>query len=57
MPIEIATSMRASELPEAATAAAPAQLIDENASDNVAIRDDVWRRRNWLRFACARNQN
>jgi hypothetical protein len=54
---EIATRMTASQLPEAATAAAPAQLIDENASDNVAIRDDVCRRRNWLRFACARNQN
>ena len=40
-----------------ANAAVAAQVIDENASANVARRDEVWRRRKWLRFACARNQN
>src|SRR5581483_838161 len=35
------------------TAAHP---IDENASANVAIRDEVCRLRNWLRRACPRNQ-
>src|SRR5262245_53566809 len=47
----------ASHIPAAASAAVPAQLIDANASANVAMRDEVWRRRKWLRFACARNQS
>ena len=46
MPTEITTNTTASELPAAASAAAPAKLIDENASANVAMRDDVCRRRN-----------
>src|ERR1700749_4786950 len=34
-----------------------AHPIDEKASAKVARRDDVWRRRNWLRRACTRNQS
>ena len=45
------------QVPAAANAAAPAQAIDENASAKVATRDEVWRRRNWLRFAWARKQS
>src|SRR3954462_3857755 len=37
-------------------AARAAQPIEENASAKVASRDEVWRRRNWLRRACTRNQ-
>src|ERR1043166_4705438 len=49
--------MTASHMPAARSAAVAAQLIDANASANVARRDEVWRRRKWLRFACARNQS
>ena len=34
-----------------------AHPIEEKASANVASRDEVWRRRNWLRRACTRNQS
>src|SRR6478735_2300793 len=34
-----------------------AQPIEEKASAKVAIREEVWRRRNWLRLACTRNQS
>ena len=40
-----------------ASAAVAAQPIEENASAKVASRDEVWRRRNWLRLACTRNQS
>ena len=40
-----------------ASAAVAAHPIEEKASANVASRDDVWRRRNWLRRACTRNQS
>src|SRR5258708_25051021 len=40
-----------------ASAAVAAQPIEEKASAKVASRDDVWRRRNWLRLACTRNQS
>src|ERR1700704_5085455 len=40
-----------------ASAAVAAHPIDAKASAKVASRDDVWRRRNWLRFACTRNQS
>ena len=40
-----------------AIAAVAAQPIEEKASANVAMRDEVWRRRNWLRLACTRNQS
>src|SRR5712672_4617309 len=40
-----------------ASAAVAAHPIDENASAKVASRDEVWRRRNWLRRACTRNQS
>lgn len=41
----------ASQLPAAAIPAVPAHRIDDRASVSVATRDDVWRRRNMLRFA------
>src|SRR4030088_2967901 len=40
-----------------ASAAVAAHPIDAKASAKVASRDDVWRRRNWLRRACTRNQS
>src|SRR3984957_5577483 len=40
-----------------ASAAVPAHPIEEKASANVASREEVWRRRNWLRLACTRNQS
>src|SRR4030081_3901022 len=49
--------MRAATGIETASAAVAAQPIEQNASANVAIRDEVWRRRNWLRLACTRNQS
>src|SRR6266550_1264631 len=39
------------------SAAVAAQPIEEKASAKVASRDEVWRRRNWLRLACTRNQS
>ena len=39
-----------------ASTAVAAQPIEEKASAKVANRDEVWRRRNWLRRACTRNQ-
>src|SRR5260370_17546200 len=42
---------------DSAKAAVAAHPIEEKASANVASRDDVWRRRNWLRRACTRNQS
>src|ERR1700755_1506048 len=39
------------------SAAVAAQPIEEKASAKVASRDEVWRRRNWLRLACTRNHN
>src|SRR6267143_900166 len=42
---------------DSAKAAVAAQPIEENDWANVASRDDVWRRRNWLRRACIRNQS
>src|ERR1700733_3604915 len=38
-------------------AAVAAHPIEEKASAQVASRDEVWRRRNWLRLACTRNQS
>ena len=43
--------------PPAANPAVAAQEIDENASANVAMREETCRRRNWLRFACRLNQS
>src|SRR3979409_121854 len=40
-----------------ASAAVAAQPIEEKASAKVASRDEVWRRRNWLRLACTRNHS
>src|ERR1700730_2015685 len=42
---------------ESTNAVVAAHPIDEKASANVASRDEVWRRRNWLRLACTRNQS
>src|SRR6195952_3634246 len=42
---------------DTASAAVAAQPIEQKASANVASRDEVWRRRNWLRLACTRNQS
>ena len=41
----------------AANAPAPPQLNEDRASAKVAMRDEVCRRRKWLRFAWTRNQN
>src|SRR5215469_6206972 len=49
--------MTASQVFAGASAPAPAQLNDDSASANVATSDEFWRRRKWLRFAWARNQN
>src|SRR5215470_15646981 len=38
-------------------AAVAAQPIEEKASAMVARREEVWRRRNWRRLACTRNQS
>src|SRR5215472_6498447 len=46
----------ASQVPAAVRAPATAQLVDDSASAYVALRDEVRRRRKWLRFAWARNQ-
>src|SRR5262249_19756487 len=53
----IAAGPSAVQLPEAANAVVAAQAIDENASAKVARRDEVCRRRNWLRRACTRKQS
>src|SRR5436305_10721128 len=52
-----AASTRARPSPAAARPAAPAQPIEANASAKVAVRDDVWRRRKWLRLAWERKKN
>src|SRR5205085_1811441 len=43
--------------PTDASAGVAAHPIEEKASAKVASRDDVWRRWNWLRLACTRNQS
>src|SRR5262245_28123370 len=48
---------RAAQVWAAASAVVAAQAIEENASANVAIRDEVCRRRNCLRRACMRKHN
>src|SRR4051812_49646707 len=40
-----------------ASAAVAAHPIEQKASAKVASREEVWRRRNWLRLACTRNQS
>jgi hypothetical protein len=54
-----ATALGTIAIPKLTTASAPAlaQIIDENASAKVAIRDETCRRRNRLRLTCARYQN
>src|ERR1700690_38441 len=42
---------------DSASADVAAHPIEEKASAKVARREEVWRRRNWLRFACTRNQS
>lgn len=53
----IAAVPSAAQVPADASAVVAAQAIEENASANVARRDDVCRRRNWLRLACTRKQS
>ena len=57
MPAVIRPVTTATEGQASASAAVAAHPIDENASAKVASRDEVWRRRNWLRRACTRNQS
>src|SRR6185295_5521716 len=40
-----------------ASTAVAAHPIEQKASAKVASRDEVWRRRNWLRLAWTRNQS
>src|SRR5262249_25954984 len=60
-PITSASAIRpggiASHRLTAASGAVAAQPIEENASAKVAMREDTWRRRNWLRLAWVRNQS
>ena len=56
MPSAISAGPSANQVPAAASAAVAAQAIDEKASAKVAMRDEVCRRRNWLRLACVRKQ-
>src|ERR1700722_19800901 len=42
---------------ESMSAPVAAHPIEEKASAKVASRDEVWRRRNWLRLAWTRNQS
>src|SRR5690348_3689204 len=53
----VSAGTSANHVPAATSAAAAAHEIDENASAKVATRDEVWRRRNWLRRACTRKHN
>src|SRR6202166_1810926 len=57
MPAVIRPLMTAAIGIASASAAVPAHPIEEKASAKVASREDVWRRRNWLRRACTRNQS
>ena len=56
-PKAIAAVPIAAQDAEAANAVVAAQAIEENASANVARRDDVCLRRNWLRRARIRKQS
>ena len=57
IPSAMSAGNNANQLAAAASAAVAAQAMEENASAKVAMRDEVWRRRNWLRLACVRNQS
>src|SRR5260370_42520100 len=61
VPIKVATAIapvtRASQVPAAASAAVAAQAIDEIASANVAMREEICRRRKGLRLAWGRNHS
>jgi hypothetical protein len=48
---------KASNEPAAASAAVTAQLMDEKASANVAVREEIWRRRKSPRRVWLRNQS
>ena len=56
MPTAISAGPSAVQVPAAASAAVAAQAMDEKASAKVAMREEVCRRRNWLRLACVRKQ-
>src|SRR5262245_12473975 len=57
MPRAIAAVPSAAQVWAATSAVVAAQAIEENASANVARRDEVCLRRNWLRRACTRKQS
>src|ERR1700682_5297167 len=57
MPAVIRPLTTAAKGKASASAAVAAHPSEEKASENVASRDEVWRRRNWLRLACTRNQS
>ena len=56
MPTAISAGPSAVQLSAAASAEVAAQAMDENASAKVAMREEVCRRRNWLRLAWVRKQ-
>jgi hypothetical protein len=56
IPIAMSAANCANRHAAAASAEAAAQAMDENASAKVAMREEVCRRRNWLRLACVRKQ-
>src|SRR5271167_1819204 len=57
MPVVMSPLISAAVGMTSAKAAVAAHPIEEKASAKVASRDEVWRRRNWLRRACVRNQS
>ena len=57
MPIANSATKTASQLPVAATVPVAAHAMDVNASENVAMRDEVCLRRNWLLLAWERNHS
>src|SRR4029079_16292055 len=57
MTIVISAAMVAASGTVSTSTAVAAHPIEEKASANVASRDEVWRRRNWLRLACTRIQS
>ena len=57
MPTATTPGIAASEVPLAASAAVAAQAMETKASAKVATRDEVCRRRKWLRLAWARKHS
>jgi MFS family permease len=57
MAIVMMPGTTASQVPAAARAPVAAHPTEDKASAKVAMRDEVWRRRKWLRLAWVRNQS